>query len=181
MAEGISRKEAIKRSALLLGVTMSSSLVASLLKGCALEKELEWSPEAFDIRQLQAAADFAEVLLPRTETPGAKDAQVERILDQLVSGYLSGEESEFIKRNLDTMADDQFNSMAFEEQNRYVADMAHSEGETHLFFRRFKQLAMLGFFSSKIGATQLLNYDEIPGIYEGCISLKSAGGKTWAL
>lgn len=59
--------------------------------------------------------------------------------------------------------------------------MIEPEGENRRFFRVFKQLVLLGFFTSEIGATQVLNYDEIPGIYEGCISLKEAGGKTWAL
>ncbi len=179
--ENISRKEAIKKTAILLGVTVSGSLITSMLKGCASKQDGSWSPEALDRRQLRVVSDFAEVLLPGTDTPGAKEAQVERFLDQLIAGYLSDGESEFLIRKLNEMADDRFHELSFEEQSRYVREMIRLEGENLAFFRRFKQLAMLGFFTSEVGATQLLNYDEIPGVYEGCISLVSAGGKTWAL
>jgi hypothetical protein len=40
---------------------------------------------------------------------------------------------------------------------------------------------MLGFFTSEPGATQVLQYDPVPGAYKGCIPLSEAGnGKAWA-
>jgi hypothetical protein len=40
---------------------------------------------------------------------------------------------------------------------------------------------MLGYFSSEPGATQVLQYEAVPGKYNGCIPLNEAGnGKTWA-
>ena len=50
------------------------------------------------------------------------------------------------------------------------------------FILVMKELAMLGFFTSEVGATQLLQYDPLPGAYRGCVPLSAAGaGRTWAL
>jgi hypothetical protein len=44
-----------------------------------------------------------------------------------------------------------------------------------------KELTMLGFFTSEIGATQILQYIAVPGPYRGCLPLSQTGnGKTWA-
>jgi hypothetical protein len=49
------------------------------------------------------------------------------------------------------------------------------------FILSAKELTMLGYFSSEPGATQVLQYEAVPGKYNGCIPLNEAGnGKTWA-
>ncbi|HZH64369.1 MAG TPA: gluconate 2-dehydrogenase subunit 3 family protein [Flavisolibacter sp.] len=47
------------------------------------------------------------------------------------------------------------------------------------YFTMMKQLTMLGFFTSKEGATQALRYIAVPGRYEGCVPYKK-GDKAWA-
>jgi hypothetical protein len=42
-----------------------------------------------------------------------------------------------------------------------------------------KQLTLLGFFTSEVGATQALRYVAVPGKYEGCIPY-AKGDKAWA-
>ncbi|MGZ3845533.1 MAG: gluconate 2-dehydrogenase subunit 3 family protein [Flavisolibacter sp.] len=48
----------------------------------------------------------------------------------------------------------------------------------HYFFM-MKKLTMLGYFTSKIGMTQGLRYEPVPGRYDGCIPYKK-GDKAWA-
>ena len=44
-----------------------------------------------------------------------------------------------------------------------------------------KELTLLGFFTSEPGATQVLQYEPVPGAYHGCIPIAEAGnGKQWA-
>jgi hypothetical protein len=39
----------------------------------------------------------------------------------------------------------------------------------------------MGYFTSEVGATKVLQYEAVPGAYKGCIPLKEAGqGRTWA-
>ena len=47
------------------------------------------------------------------------------------------------------------------------------------YFSMVKQLTLLGYFTSKPGATQALRYVAVPGHYEGCIPYKK-GDKAWA-
>jgi len=44
-----------------------------------------------------------------------------------------------------------------------------------------KELTLLGFFSSQAGATQVLQYEAVPGGFQACIPIAQAGnGKQWA-
>lgn len=175
----IDRREAIKRSAALLGFTVSTPLLTALLKGCNTSSDETWKPSVLSADQLQAAADLAEVIFPRTETPGAKDAKVERFIDSLADGYFSPDEKEFMLRGLDNLVDENFTGKSFEEQNEFVKNWIE-QSEEESFFRFFKQFASLGFFSSEPGATQVLQYQAIPGYYSGCEPLDATGGRTWA-
>ncbi len=47
------------------------------------------------------------------------------------------------------------------------------------YFLMMKQLTLLGFFTSEVGATKALRYIETPGAYRGCIPYKK-GDKAWA-
>ena len=48
------------------------------------------------------------------------------------------------------------------------------------FFSRLKQMTIVGFFTSEVGATQVLKYDKIPGAYNGCVPFEEVG-VTWAI
>jgi putative sterol carrier protein len=47
------------------------------------------------------------------------------------------------------------------------------------FVMTMKELTMLGFFTSKSGATEVLRYEAVPGKYNGCMPLSEVG-RTWA-
>ena len=47
------------------------------------------------------------------------------------------------------------------------------------YFRMMKELALLGYFTSEIGATQALRYVEAPGRYDPCVPYKP-GDRDWA-
>jgi hypothetical protein len=47
------------------------------------------------------------------------------------------------------------------------------------YFRMMKELTLLGYFTSEIGATKALRYVAIPGHYDGCVPYKK-GDKAWA-
>jgi hypothetical protein len=42
-----------------------------------------------------------------------------------------------------------------------------------------KELTLLGFFTSEVGATKALRYVAVPGKYEGCVDYKK-GDRAWA-
>ncbi|TVQ00625.1 MAG: gluconate 2-dehydrogenase subunit 3 family protein [Balneolaceae bacterium] len=177
--EKIDRREAIKRTTMIMGCALSGTLISAVMSGCSADQSTDWSPQALNRNQLAVAADLAEVILPATSTPGAKDAQVERFIDSLALGFLSPEEKEFLLSGIDHLQSQAFTTLSFNEQNDFITELI-ADGEHTGFFRLFKQYTLLGFFTSEIGATQVLNYDPIPGIYSGCENLEDVGGRTWA-
>ena len=49
------------------------------------------------------------------------------------------------------------------------------------FMLMVKELTLLGYFTSEVGATQVLQYNPLPGPYRGCVPLAQAGnGRLWA-
>jgi hypothetical protein len=68
------------------------------------------------------------------------------------------------------------------------ADLAKHKGdETYMpadipdhYYRMIKELTLLGYFTSEVGATKALRYMETPGHYDGCMPYKK-GDKAWAI
>lgn len=177
--EKIDRKEAIRRTALIMGGTLSSPLIAAVLSGCEAQRTNDWNPLILSEQQLQATADLSEVILPRTSTPGAKDAKVERFIDSMIAEWMSPEQIEITITGLNNLISQGFSGLSFKEQTQFVRDILDDEDGRN-FFRLFKRMATLGLFTSEIGATEILRYDEIPGDYYGCEDLEDLGGRTWA-
>ena len=78
-----------------------------------------------------------------------------------------------------------FTELSEEKQTEFVKkthdEAINAKAEKRPFILKVKELTMLGFFTSKPGAEQVLQYVAVPGSYKGCIPLKEAGnGKTWA-
>ncbi len=67
------------------------------------------------------------------------------------------------------------------------ADKASHKGDANYkapelpqhYFRMIKELSLLGYFTSEIGATKALRYIAVPGHYDGCVPYKK-GDKAWA-
>ena len=84
---------------------------------------------------------------------------------------LDKEQKDFTtKRNKDMAAD--------AEKHKGDAKYKAPEVPNH-YFRMMKELTLLGYFTSEIGATKALRYIAIPGHYNGDIPYKK-GDKAWA-
>lgn len=53
------------------------------------------------------------------------------------------------------------------------------DGPRRHYFRMMRELTLLGYFTSEIGATQALRYQQVPGRYDACVPYKK-GDKLWA-
>ena len=49
------------------------------------------------------------------------------------------------------------------------------------FYRSLKSMVLWGYLSSEQIGTEVLNYDPVPGEYDGDIPLASVGGRSWSL
>ena len=48
------------------------------------------------------------------------------------------------------------------------------------FFRTMKELTLLGYYTSEVGATRELRHEKVPGRFEGCIPVEQVG-RAWAV
>lgn len=191
------RREALKRTALLMGGALSAPAIMGVLKGCSAKPGIDWKPEFFTEDQASIISTVSDIIIPTTDTPGAKDAGVPSFIDQMLKEVYSAEEQKAFTEGLQAFNEqakeeygEDFNDMNEEDQAAFVKklhDAAIQAEETtdpapkRPFILSMKELTLLGFFTSEAGATQVLQYVAVPGAYKGCIPLSEAGnGKSWA-
>ncbi len=144
-------------------------------------------------------SELAEVIIPRTDTPGAKDAKVEDFIVEMIKccteprtqhNFLSGladlEEYVFKNYNHGFMACSKKEKITilkyYEAKSAYklkIIDKVNNKVFGMPFFIKLKQLTVEGYCTSQIGATQGLAYDYIPGTFASCIPL-TTNQKSWA-
>lgn len=186
--ELLSRREVVRRALILAGAgtTVSS---AALLSGCDLTapRSTLASASAFSPADIAWLDEVAETILPATDTPGAKAAEVGAFIAIMVTDtYSPDEQSQFRDGMLELEARCQRQSgsgfMQASDANRLALleelDRERSEQDDH-YFANIKSLTVLGYFTSEIGYTQALRYIETPGRYDPCVEQKP-GEPAWA-
>lgn len=130
--------------------------------------------------------EIAETILPRTKTPGAKDAGAGAFMATFVSDCYTARQQATFRAGLadiDKRAGGRFVLLAPQartellraldaEARKHAVEVTETgtaeEGEAmpH-YFTMLKQLTIFGFFTSKVGATEVLRYVAVPGRYDG--------------
>jgi gluconate 2-dehydrogenase gamma chain len=191
------RREALKRTAWIMGGAVSAPAILGILKGCKAKPTLDWKPSFLSEEQGLLVSQVSDIIIPKTDTPGAKEAGVPGFIDQLVKEVFAKKEQDDFIAGLNAFSDeakkqfgDPFVELSAEKQLEFVtaqhnaAVKANKEAKPappRPFILTLKELTMLGFFTSEPGATQVLQYEAVPGAYKGCLPLSETGnGKTWA-
>ncbi len=192
----IDRREAIKRTALLMGAAVSASAITGVLNRCKPTPELLYTPVFFTPEQARIIIEVAEIIIPKTDTPGAKDAGVPGFIDTMLKDCYKKEDQDRFLAGLNAFDEeakksygDRFIYCKPEQQTELVKkvhdealqEMRENKEAKRPFILMTKELTLLGFFTSEPGATQVLQYIAVPGSYKGCIPISEAGnGKAWA-
>lgn len=192
----INRREALRNASLIMGGALSSSVVAGILASCQIEEAADWQPKFLSQDQADLVAALTQRILPTTDQPGAKEANVDQFVDLMLKEfYLDPEKHHFIKgltaidKEAQSNFDQSFTTCDAGQQDQILIKSAQqakiqlqqTEPATSLkpFFVMIKELTVVGFFTSEIGASHVINYDPIPGGFDGCVSLDQPG-KNWA-
>ena len=78
------RREALKRTAWIMGGAVSAPAIMGILKGCAAKPTIDWTPVFLSSDQGTLVSQVAEIIIPKTDTPGAKDVGVPGFIDQIL-------------------------------------------------------------------------------------------------
>jgi gluconate 2-dehydrogenase gamma chain len=88
----VTRREALRRVALLLGGAVSAPTLAGVLAGCERRAGSAGSGSALSAEQKEMIATIAEHILPTTDTPGAREVGVPDFIDVMLAEYYPEEE-----------------------------------------------------------------------------------------
>jgi hypothetical protein len=195
----MNRRELLTQLALAAGGTLVSAVAEAALRGAALH--VPPAQSALQPLERELVRQLAELILPRTDTPGAIDAGVPAFIDQIVSNWYSPQEREIFREGLASLdvfcrqawsrpftecdpeqqtkalsaAED--SSRGYEETSgRRIRDVPDEQSP---FFYKLKLLTVLGYYTSEVGSTQELSYDPVPGKYDGDLDFETVG-RQWS-
>lgn len=199
------RREALKYTAFLFGAGLSASTISAIISGCNVDTSDNWMPSFFTKEESDFIAELGETMLPRTHTPGAKDALVERFLDTVrplryteadnqkfrekLTAFMAEAEAAGTKSTsgasgsgfMRASADERFAWLTDIDREAYEVirrnpDLPHGERP---FYLHLKEQILGAYFSSEVVAKSYFAFDPIPGRYDPCIPLSDVG-KAWA-
>jgi Gluconate 2-dehydrogenase subunit 3 len=188
----MNRREAISRIALLVGGTLSAPTLFAM-ESVGKVKTRSALEAAFSLTEAQRAivAEVAEHIIPKTTTPGAKDAGVPAFIVMMLNDcYKSPEQTSFLEGVAD-LEKKNFISLSKEEQIAALkqvemdtkelmksyevkqvkvgdnVDKENLEGKKGVpFWRLMKELTLLGYYTSEQGIKASFVYEPIPGKFE---------------
>lgn len=160
---------------------------------------IEQPVSIFTVRQRQLVRRLVEIIIPRTDTPGALDAKADHFIELTVAHYMTAEERKTFVTGLNGLQADIDNADDLErgdlqeealqgdaltgllierltELEEQYADapwyqmgnrLGNGFDSTAPFICQLKELTVVGFFMSEVGATQVLRHNPMPGDFKG--------------
>jgi gluconate 2-dehydrogenase gamma chain len=182
--EMMQRREILRRAAWLLGGAISAPAALAVLQGCSAKEEpgaAAAPPRFLTAAELALVAEIAEIMIPKTDTSGARDAGVPAFIDMALDGLYAPEDQARFKSGLtefEMAARD--SGKPFLEQDapartaflqRSLGAALSGERKPKPFILMTRELALLGYFTSKVGITENMEYVSVPTAFHGCVPL----------
>lgn len=143
-------------------------------------------------------AELADVIIPPTDTPGAKEAKVQDYIIDFMESCSSNKEFNSFFNGLNDLQDNAlsefdttFENCTIEQKTEMLQALDKGKDTSSLlfkietkikgrsFFNLLKTLTIEGYCTSEIGATKMLAYDPDPGEYIAITKLQP-NQKAWA-
>ena len=183
----LTRREAIRRATLLLGVALSPSLVNGVLR--AQDSRVPGPAKASNLTsyQLGTVAAVAERISPRTDTPGAIDVGVPAFIDVMYSEYMTLPDRGVIaagladvERRSKAAHGQAFAKLDASQQDALLTTIAReSQHQQRTFFHQMRELTVLGYYTSEEVGKNVLHYDPVPGAFNACMPISAVGNVNW--
>lgn len=195
----MNRRDLLKRSACVLGGVASATLTRAVLAGVDGRTNIEHP--LLNASQRSAVAAIADLIIPQTDTPGANEAGVPHFIELMVSDWYTATEKNIFFSGLKAL--DQFClendkkdfvscsaeqqtaalQQAEQDSSSYKGEqarlMSNAVDENTPFFTKIKELTVLGYYTSEVGAKQELSYNPMPMKYDGDFDFAEVG-RQWS-
>ena len=180
----MNRRQFMQLSALVLagGAVSGPRLAVDQQQLFALGRSfIEQPVDLFSSAQRKLLQAAVETIIPRTDTPGALDASVDRFIELCVAQFMTEPERTVFIAGLDELVNavDQQQSdlitllTELEEQHSDAVwyqlgnRVGNGFDSSAPFICQLKELTVVGFFMSEVGATQVLRHNPMPGQFDG--------------
>ena len=178
------RRALLKRVAWILGGAVSAPAALAILQGCSAKESPTdaWIPKFLTGDEGKLVSAIAATLIPKTETSGALEAGVPAFIDVVLEAVYPKDAQARFKAGLA-----EFAAAATADKGKSFQDLAPAEREAYLkaslekalagardpkpFVLMARELTLLGFFSSKVGIEENMEYVAVPTAYHGCVPL----------
>lgn len=171
-----------RRDALALLGTGTVSMISPLTLaerleiGRALHTNLRHQRRIFTARERALVTRIADLILPRTETPGAVDVRVPEFVESMAADWFTDEERDRFRRGLaelDRRAGEAgFMSRPEPVQVELLRTLDGKPGEggsAEAAFGTLKSQVIYGYFTSERVQKEVLKTTVIPGRFDGCV------------
>jgi Gluconate 2-dehydrogenase subunit 3 len=197
----MNRRDALSRVALMLGAAISGPTLIA----CDKSSKDQAATTAISTDDLKALADFkltdeqrkilaevAEHIIPKTRTPGAKDAGVPPFIEMMIKDCYKAPEQKSFLEGISALETQKFMTLSpadqvvaltkletetiaeMEARNVKQVKVGDNEDKEAMdkdakgvpFWRLAKELTLLGYFTSEVGVNASFDYQPIPGKFE---------------
>lgn len=185
------RRELLKMIALATGGALIGGEL--FLSGCKNAPAIGGT--TFSEEDITFLDEVGETIIPKTTTPGAKDAAIGSFMTVMVNDCYTKNDQQIFHEGIKKLDDasKKANNASFlkatPEQRTGLLTTLDKEAKEYQknkkteepphYFTMMKQLTLLGFFTSQPGSTQALRHIPVPGKYDGAYPYKK-GDRAWA-
>lgn len=159
-----------RREILKIGATGLASLPAAW---AAQASRVDWKPAILDDHQNQTVVALCDLIIPATDTPGARAANVNRYIDLYLRDGSAMQRERFLEGLswLDGHAirehGHSFIGCTAAQQAAMLAGLEETEGPGQNFFRRAKSMIARIYYATEIGYRELNKGGRAPATF-GC-------------
>jgi hypothetical protein len=176
-------------------------LMAVMREARALVAEQKSSPRTLNPHQYATVTAMAELIIPRTDTPGARDVGTSDFIDlMLTEWYEEPQRKHFLDglAGVDSRTKGLFGrsfvDVSAEQQSEILMELGAKMVEANErprsspwgydptnemnFYAMFRRLTLTAYFTSEDGATKDLHFEIIPDHYQGCEKEATQEGTT---
>lgn len=121
----------------------------------------DWKPSLFNAHQNETVISLTELIIPATDTPGAKGALVSRYIDLLLHDGAESERDRFLRGLawLDEESNRQYKSIFVKlppvKQSALLQSLDSGSGEGNEFFRMAKSMTARIYYQTEPGFKEL--------------------------
>ncbi len=148
----------------------------------AAAPQAAWTPQVFTPRQNETVATLCELIIPETDTPGARAALVNRFIDSVLQAAAPGDRASFLNglawldaRSTALFGTDVLGATAAQQTTLLTrlssaAERAQEEKAGAEFFDALKAMTITGYYTTAIGLRQELGDDGqlVLAEFKGC-------------